>query len=75
MTTCGDKIYQPNRDTSTVTCYTIKGEQMWQYKDVSVMNDPFCITVDNNYNAYVTSYNGVVLEPEGTQGRQLITAC
>ena len=25
ITTCGDKIYQTNHDTSTVTCYSIKG--------------------------------------------------
>ena len=37
-----------------------------------MLKDPFCITVDNDYNAYVTSYNVVVLEPEGRQGRQLI---
>ena len=24
LTTCGDKIYQANRDTSAITCYTIK---------------------------------------------------
>ncbi len=28
--------------------------------------------MDNDYNVYVTSYNVVVLEPEGRQGRQLI---
>jgi len=28
-TTCGDNIYQTNYDTSTVICYTIKGETLW----------------------------------------------
>jgi len=72
LSTCGDKINQANRDTCTVTCYTIKGETLWEYKDVSMLKDPICITMDNNYNIYVTSYNVVVLEPEGRQGRQLI---
>ena len=74
ITTCGDKIYQTNGDTSTVTCYTIKGEKLWEYKDVSVLKDPQGVTVDNNSNVYVTSYSSnkvVVLEPDGRQGRQL----
>jgi DNA-binding beta-propeller fold protein YncE len=59
-----------------VTCYTIKGEQLWVYKDASVLNDSFGVTVDNNYIAYVTSYssdNVVVLAPDGRQGKQLIS--
>ena len=71
---CGENIYQTNRDTSTVTCYTIKGEKLWEFKDVSVLNDPRGVTVDKNGNVYVTSYSSnkvVVLEPDGRQGRQL----
>ena len=76
ITTCGDKIYQTNGDTSTVTCYTIKGEKLWEFKDTSVLKDPRGVTVDNNSNVYVTSYTSntvVVLEPDGRQGRQLIS--
>jgi hypothetical protein len=47
ITTCGDKIYQTIADTSTVTCYTMKGEQLWEYKDVSLLQDPSGVTVDN----------------------------
>ena len=77
ITTCGDNIYQTNCDTSTVTCYTIKGEKLWEYKDESVLNDPRGVTVDNNYNVYLTSYSSskvVVLEPNGRQGQQLISS-
>ena len=77
ITTCGDKIYQTNRDTNTVTCYTIKGNKLWKYKDVSVLNDPRGVTVDNNSNVYVTScsfHKVVVIEPGGRQGRQLISS-
>jgi DNA-binding beta-propeller fold protein YncE len=77
ITTCGDKIYQTNRDTSTVTCYTMKGEKLWEFKDESVLNGPHGVTVDNNSNVYVTSYSSnkvVVLEPDGRQGRQLISS-
>ena len=76
ITTCGDKIYQTIRNNCTVSCYTIKGEKLWEYKDVSVQNDPLGVTVDNNYNVYVTSFTSntvVVVDPDGTQGRQLIS--
>ena len=77
IATCEDKIYQTNNNTSTVTCYTMKGEQLWEHKDVSVLKDPWDVTVGNNHNVYVTSYtcNSVVVqEPGGKQGRQLISS-
>ena len=77
ITTCGDKIYQTNNNTKTVTCYTIKGEKLWEFKDESVLKDPRGLTVDNNSNVYVTSYSSnkvVVLELDGRQGRQLISS-
>jgi DNA-binding beta-propeller fold protein YncE len=77
LTTCGDKIYQTNCYTSTVTCYTIKGEKLWEFKDESVLKDPRGVTVDNNSNVYATSRSSnkvVVLEADGRQGRQLISS-
>ena len=77
ITTCGEKIYHTNRNTSTVACYTIKGEKLWEYKDVSVLNDPRGVSVDNNSNVYATSnvsQSVVVIEPDGRQGRQLISS-
>jgi DNA-binding beta-propeller fold protein YncE len=77
ITTCGDKIYQTNYSSSTVTCYTIKREKLWEFKDESVLKDPRGVTVDNNSNVYVTSYSSskvVVIEPDGRHGRQLISS-
>ena len=48
ITTCGNKIDQT--DTGTVTCYMLKGGKLWEYKDVSVLNDPRGVAVDNNSN-------------------------
>jgi hypothetical protein len=50
---------------------------LWEYKDESVLNDSRGVTVDNNSNVYLTSYSSskvVVLEPDGRQGRQLISS-
>jgi hypothetical protein len=55
ITTCREKRYQTDRNTNTVTCYTIKGDKLWEYKDESVLKDPRGVTVDNGGNAYVTS--------------------
>jgi DNA-binding beta-propeller fold protein YncE len=77
IATCGDKIYHANRFTNTVTCYTIKGEKLWEYKDVSVLNDPRGVSVDNNSNVYATSnasHSVVVIDPDGRQGRQIISS-
>ena len=77
IATRGDKIYKAKRASSTVTCYTIKGETLWEYIDLSVLNDPCGVTVDTNSNVYVTSYSSskvVVLEPDGSHGRQLISS-
>ena len=60
-----------------MTCYTKKGEQLWEYKDASVLNDPPNVTVDSNSNVFVASYtcnSVVVLEPGGRQVRQLISS-
>ena len=61
ITICREKIYQTNRNTNTVTCYTINGDKLWEYKVESVLNDPMGVTVDNNGNVYVTSCNSPVL--------------
>jgi glucose dehydrogenase len=50
ITTCGEKIYQTNPNTKAVTCYTIKGDKLWESKDESVLNDPTGVTVDNDGN-------------------------
>ena len=56
-------IYWYWGNTSTVTCYTMKGEQLWEHIDVSVLTDPRDVTVENKFNVYVTSYtcNSVVV--------------
>jgi hypothetical protein len=77
ITTCGEKIYQTNPYTNTVTCYTIKGDKLWEFIDESVLKDPWGVTVDNNGNVYVTSYNSksvVVIEPDGRQGRHILSS-
>ena len=50
---------------------------MWEYKDVSVLKYPSGVTVENKSTIYVTSFTSntvVVVEPDGRQGRQLISS-
>ena len=44
ITICEEKIYQTNYNTNTVTCYTIKGDKLWEYKDESVLKNPRGVT-------------------------------
>ena len=77
ITTCREKIYQTNPNTNTVTCYTIKGDKLWEFKDESLLKYPRGVTVDNYDNVYVTSCRSnsvVVLEPGGNQGRQILNS-
>jgi DNA-binding beta-propeller fold protein YncE len=77
ITTCREKIYQTNRKTKTVTCYTIKGDKLWEFKDESLLTDPRGVTVDNNGNVYVTSCSSnsvVVIEPDGRKDRQILSS-
>jgi DNA-binding beta-propeller fold protein YncE len=77
LTTRGEKIYQTDRNTNTVTCYTINGDKLSEYKNESMLKNPRGVTVDNNGNAYVTSCrsNSVVfIEPDGRQGRQILSS-
>jgi hypothetical protein len=75
VTTFGDKIFQTNPINNSVTCYTINGEKLWEFKDKSVLMMPIGVAVDNNCNIYVISYNYnkvIVLSPDGKQWRQLL---
>ena len=77
IATCREKIYQTNPNTNTVTCYTIKGDKLWEFKDESLLNDTRGVTVDNYDNVYVMSYKSnsvVLLEPDGSQGRQILNS-
>jgi hypothetical protein len=77
VTTCGGKVYLTNCNTNTVKCYTIKGDKLWEFKDESVLTDPRGVTVDNYDNVYVTSNSSnsvVVIEPDGRQGRQILSS-
>jgi hypothetical protein len=75
VTTFGDKIFQTNNINHSVTCYTITGEKLWDFKDESVLGTLLGVAVDNNCNIYVTSYyynKVIVLSPDGKQWRQLL---
>jgi DNA-binding beta-propeller fold protein YncE len=74
-TTFGDKIFQTNHVNNSVTCYTINGEKLWEFRDESVLREPIGVAIDNNCNIYVTSCNYkkvIVLSPDGKQWKQLL---
>ena len=40
-------------DWSTICCFTLKGQKIWDFKDQSVLRKPKGIALDKNSNVYV----------------------
>ncbi|CAG2201132.1 unnamed protein product [Mytilus edulis] len=75
VTTSRDKIYRTDQHTSTVTCYKVTGQKVWELKDESIFTGIRGITIDNDSIVYVTSRdnnNVVVLSSDGKVARQLL---
>jgi outer membrane protein assembly factor BamB len=63
-------------DRSTICCFTLTGQKIWEFKDESVLRTPNGIALDKNRNVYVAGVetnNVVVLSPDGKNCRQIIT--
>ncbi|XP_063420759.1 uncharacterized protein LOC134705976 [Mytilus trossulus] len=75
VATLKDKIYHANYYSDTVTCYTITGQKVWEYKDESILKEPRGVTIDNDSNVYVASRENnriVVISPDGKYARELL---
>ncbi|CAG2204654.1 unnamed protein product [Mytilus edulis] len=74
VTTSKDKIMYSNCTNSTVTCCSLAGQKMWEYKDQLIRN-PRGIAVDKNSNVYIASSGNnsiIVLSSDGKQARNLL---
>jgi sugar lactone lactonase YvrE len=63
-------------DRSTICCFTLTGQKIWEFKDESVLRTPNEIALDKNRNVYVAGVetnNVVVLSPDGKNCRQILT--
>ncbi|CAG2206646.1 unnamed protein product [Mytilus edulis] len=56
VATSNDRIYHTINNTNSVTCYTVTGQKVWEYKDVSFVDSVHGVTVDNDSNVFVVSY-------------------
>ncbi|CAG2251728.1 unnamed protein product [Mytilus edulis] len=69
-----DKLYYTNSSHHTVTCCSLTGEKMWEYKDQSVCN-PRGMSIDKDSNVYIASFGNnsiTVLSSDGKQARKLL---
>lgn len=76
VTTFGKKLYLTCLEANTVTCYTMAGKMVWEYKDKFILDGPCGVTVDNESNVYVASQNNdsvIILSSEGTYARTILT--
>ncbi|CAG2194883.1 unnamed protein product [Mytilus edulis] len=76
VATFRDNIYHTNQSSHTVTCYNLRGEIQWKFKNNSVLNHPYGIDVDSDGNVYVvglSSNNVVLISPDGQRHREVLT--
>ncbi|CAG2192556.1 unnamed protein product [Mytilus edulis] len=74
VATSKDKIFYTNNSKHTVTCCSLTGEKMWEYKD-QLVRYPRGIAVDKDLNVYIASPGNnsiVVLSSDGKQARKLL---
>ncbi|XP_071180385.1 tripartite motif-containing protein 2-like [Mytilus edulis] len=77
IATFKDKLYHTNTGKNTVTCYNLQGQLQWKFQNEGVLQKPHGIDVDNDGNVYVVgsdSHNVVVISPDGTRHREIMTA-
>ena len=63
-------------DWSTICCFTLKGQKIWDFKDQSVLRKAKGIALDKISNVYVAGIetnNVVILSPDGKNCRQILT--
>ncbi|XP_063402421.1 uncharacterized protein LOC134686676 [Mytilus trossulus] len=77
VTTFGDKLCYTDYNEDSVTCCDFHGKIMWKFSDISVLDTPYGICVDNDGNVFVVGYhshNVVVISRDGKQHRQLLSS-
>ena len=63
-------------DESSICCFTLTGQKIWDFKDESVLRKPRGIALDKNRNIYAAgteTNNVVVLSPDGKNCIQILT--
>ncbi|CAG2249034.1 TRIM2_3 [Mytilus edulis] len=63
---------------STVKCYSVKGDKLWEYKDESIMSCPTGIAVDQHGIVYVISNKNkcfVLISADGKTCKKNFTHC
>ncbi|CAG2249038.1 unnamed protein product [Mytilus edulis] len=76
ITTAGENIFYTDYG-STVKCYSVKGDKLWEYKNESIMNGVTGIAVDEHGIVSVISNSNrsiVLISSDGKISRTLLTA-
>lgn len=73
ITTYMDKLYYTQKNT--VSCYSLTGKKLWEFKDESILKGALGVTTDKHSNIYVSDrFNNsiVVISPDGETGRRIL---
>lgn len=71
-----NKLYYTNKSDHTVTCCDMVGNIIWTFKDEKILQDTYCIAVDNVGNVYTVNRRQnklIVLSADRQQSRQFLS--
>lgn len=77
VTTLRENLFYTNCNDGSVTCIDFQGNVKWEFKNKSVLDAPFGISVDRDGNVYVVgeySNNVVIISPNGQNYRELLSS-
>ncbi|CAC5356915.1 unnamed protein product [Mytilus coruscus] len=75
ITTSRDRIFYTDYNKNMVHCCSLKGEELWQFKNDSITS-PCGVAVDNYNNVYVVgghSHNLTIIQHDGKDSKTLLT--
>ncbi|XP_071168909.1 tripartite motif-containing protein 5-like [Mytilus edulis] len=73
ITTYMDRLYHTKKNT--VSCYSLTGKKIWDFKDESLLKSAWGLTTDKHSFIYVADRQNnsiVVITPDGKKGRRIL---
>ncbi|CAC5410233.1 unnamed protein product [Mytilus coruscus] len=77
VTSFGELLYFSNHDADSVSCFSFKGEKLWEFTDETFLYGPAGVAVDRNGIVYVATANShgiMAISPDGKKVADVLTS-